>query len=153
MHCVYLLNRNTLQCSAVPRINICRRAVNCRALACWAHLSKWKPFHGQPRVFFTGRAEYFVNCHQKYFVKCSGATPHIVTTWATRRPSFVIIIPTTTIAFIITSNKLCQIQIALPSPYLRSWDKGLVLSDSLTLVKYLNQKEIHSVQIHSSWIG
>ena len=30
------------------------RAVNCAAPA-WAHLSKWKPFHRQQPVFFTGR--------------------------------------------------------------------------------------------------
>ena len=50
----------------------------------WAHLSKWKPFHRQPPVFFTGSPEYFVNCHQKYFVKCSPPL-RIVTTWGPRR--------------------------------------------------------------------
>ena len=50
----------------------------------WAHLSKWKPFHRQPPVFFTGSPEYFVNCHQKYFVKCSPPL-RIVTTWTPRR--------------------------------------------------------------------
>ena len=59
------------------------RAVNWCALV-WAHLSKWKPFHRQPPVFFTGSPEYFVNCHQKYFVKCSPPL-RIVTTWGPRR--------------------------------------------------------------------
>ena len=59
------------------------RAVNWCALV-RAHLSKWKPFHRQPPVFFTGSPEYFVNCHQKYFVKCSPPL-RIVTTWTPRR--------------------------------------------------------------------
>ena len=71
-------HRNTLSLEgfAVHQDIYVWRAVNCRAPT-WAHLSKWKPFHGQPTVFFTGRAEYFVNCHQKYFVKCSTATPRL----------------------------------------------------------------------------
>ena len=87
-----------LNCCTAPQYGVQLTALHRRERT-WVN---GNPFTGSSQYF--SPAEYFVNCHQKYFVKWSG-TPRIVTTWATRRPSFVIIIATILITAILMDTR------------------------------------------------